>query len=132
MEEGKGCRQKAQQLKKQRFNKVISDIAANKAFFFSFVKRPNWKSLRGIRELLDSLNQVKETDEYKHMAEISQKTTDVVTKMKKSRDKARLASKPGRQSRYSIVTASKEAIQIIAHVFVYMYVYIRMCIYICV
>ena len=57
------------------------------------------------------------------MAEISQKTTDVVTKMKKSRDKARLASKPGRRSRYSIVTGSKEAIQIIAHVFVYIYMY---------
>ena len=37
--------------------------------------------------------------------------------------KARLASKPGRRSRYSIVTGSKEAIQIIAHVFVYIYIY---------
>ena len=50
----------------------------------------------GIRELLDSLNQVKEIDEYKHMVEISQKKTDKVTEMKKSRDKARLALKRGR------------------------------------
>ena len=44
--------------------------------------------------------------------------------------KARLASKPGRRSRYSIVTASKEAIQIIAHVFVYIYICIHKYVYI--
>ena len=56
----------------------------------------NLKPLYGIRQLLDSLYQVKETDEYKHMVEISQKKTDEVTEMKKSRDKARLALKRGR------------------------------------
>ena len=97
LEEGKSFRQKAHLLKKQRFNKVISDMAANKAFFFCFVKRPNWKSKCGIRELLDSLNELKETDEYKHVVEFSLKKTDEVTEVKKSLDKARLAFKRGRQ-----------------------------------
>ena len=35
-----GPRQQAQQLKKQRFNKIISDIACKKGLFMSFVRFP--------------------------------------------------------------------------------------------
>ena len=37
---GPGPKQVAHLLKKQRFNKIVSDLAANKAFFMSFVRHP--------------------------------------------------------------------------------------------
>ena len=39
-------------MKKQRFNKIVSDLAANKAFFMSFVRHPSVVSIDGIRSLL--------------------------------------------------------------------------------
>ena len=79
LEEGKGCRQKAQQLKKQCFNKVIGDIAVKKALFFSLVKASslaleslccvisdiaaNKQSFFTFRAVLDALTQFNETDE---------------------------------------------------------------------
>ena len=74
----------------------MCDVAGHKTWFFCFVKHQNLKSPLGVRELLDSLNQVKNTDEYKHMVEISQKKADADTEMKVSRDKARLSLKRGR------------------------------------
>ena len=56
---GGSARQKAQQLKKQRFNKVINDIAANKAFFMSFVRHPCMRTAEGLHVLLTELRKFK-------------------------------------------------------------------------
>ena len=37
---GRGPRQHAHLLKKQRFNKIISDLAASKTFFMNFIRHP--------------------------------------------------------------------------------------------
>ena len=96
MEKGRGCSQKALQYKQQHFNEVFGDLAANKAFFFSFVRYPIVTCPVRVRGLLASLKQVKETDEYKQMVESSQKKTEEVAELKKARDKAQLALKRGR------------------------------------
>ena len=36
-----GPRERAEELKKQCFNKIVSDLAASKAFFTSFVRHPS-------------------------------------------------------------------------------------------
>ena len=48
-------RQQAQQLKKQRFNKVVNDFAANNAFFFLFVRHPRLMTPEGILHLVEEL-----------------------------------------------------------------------------
>ena len=56
---GKGPGQQAQQLKKQRFNKVLNDIAVKKRVFMRFVQYPNiWKP-SGIHLFLDVLRDLK-------------------------------------------------------------------------
>ena len=50
-----GPRQQAQQLKKQRFNKIVNDLAARKAFFFGFVRHPRLMTPKGILHLMEEL-----------------------------------------------------------------------------
>ena len=66
-------KQKAQQLKKQRFNKVTSDLACNKAFFFSFVRHPAARTAQGILTTLETLTAIKQSTEYKKIVESSKK-----------------------------------------------------------
>ena len=66
-------RQKAQNLKKSRFNKVISDLARNKAFFFAFVRHPAARTAQGILTALETLIASKQSEEYKKMVESSKK-----------------------------------------------------------
>ena len=52
---GKGPGQQAQQLKKQRFNKVLSDLGANKNFVLAFVQHPSiWKP-EGVHHIIPVL-----------------------------------------------------------------------------
>ena len=52
---GKGLGQQAQQLKKQRFNKVLSDLGANKNFVLAFVQHPSiWKP-EGVHHIIPVL-----------------------------------------------------------------------------
>ena len=51
-----GPRQQAQQLKKQLFNQIFNDLAANKAFFFGFVRHPRLMTPEGILNLVEELN----------------------------------------------------------------------------
>ena len=44
-----GPRARAEELKKQCFNKIVSDLAASKAFFMSFVRHPSVISIDSIR-----------------------------------------------------------------------------------
>ena len=66
-----GPRQQAQQLKKTRFNKVVSDLAAKKAFFMSFVRHPFLMSANGIMNLLVELREVMQTADYAEMLRVS-------------------------------------------------------------
>ena len=74
----------------------MCDVAGHKTWFFCFVKHQNLNSLPGVWELLVALNQLRNTDEYEHMVEISQKKADAISEMKVSRDKARLSLERGR------------------------------------
>ena len=56
---GPGPGQEAHLLKKQRFNKVINDIAANKAFFMSFIRHPCMRTVDGFELLLTELLDMK-------------------------------------------------------------------------
>jgi len=51
--------QEARQLRKQRFNKMINDIAPNKDFFFSFVQHPSMHTPEGIRALATEIYKYK-------------------------------------------------------------------------
>ena len=55
-----GRRQQAQQLKKERLNKIVSYLATNKAFFVSFVRRHSVISIDDRRSLLSELNKAKQ------------------------------------------------------------------------
>ena len=77
-----GPRQQAQQLKKQRFNKVLSDLAAKKTFFMSFLRHPCLMSADGIRKLLLDLTDVMRTSDYKKMLLVSAKKTEKVALLK--------------------------------------------------
>ena len=50
-----GPRQQAQQFKKQQFNEIINKFAANKAFFFLFVRHPRLMTPEGILHLVEEL-----------------------------------------------------------------------------
>ncbi len=91
-----GPRQQAQQLKKQRFNKVVNDLAANKGFFMSFVRHPSNLTWGGISFFLMALKDVKTSSEYARMVEVSTKRSKEVADLKRTRDRARLAVKRGR------------------------------------
>ena len=86
-------------MKKQRFNKVINDIAANKAFFMSFVRHPRMRTLDGFVLLLTELEEVKTTDAYQEMVRQSQQRTEEATKLKKKRNLARLRLKRGERDK---------------------------------
>ena len=92
-----GPRQDAQQLKKQRFNKVLSDLAAKKAFFMSFLRHPCLMSADGIRKLLLDLRDVMRTQDYKQILIVSAKKTEEVALLKSKREFARFAFRRGRQ-----------------------------------
>ena len=49
---GQGPRQQAQQLKKQRFNKVLSDLGANKNFVLAFVQHPSIWRPEGVHHII--------------------------------------------------------------------------------
>ena len=66
-----GPRQQAQQLKKQRFNKIISDLAANKGFFMCLLRHPCVVTVEGITHLLEELAEVKNSKEYCDMLHVS-------------------------------------------------------------
>jgi hypothetical protein len=51
----KAKRAKAQKLKKQRFNKILNDIAINKNVFFKFLQNPDEHTVDGMLRLLDWL-----------------------------------------------------------------------------
>ena len=76
----------------------MSDLAANKSFFMSFVRHPSVVSIDGIRSLLIDLKDVKESKEYAEMFAVSKKKTDEVKDLKRQRNQARLAVKRGRRS----------------------------------
>ena len=70
-----GPRQQAQQLKKQRFNKILSDISASKAFFFTFLRVPSLRTPDGIMELVQELTEVRSSAEYTEIVRVcSQKS----------------------------------------------------------
>ena len=91
-------RQEAQQIKKQRFNKVISDLACKKTFFLAFVQHPSTHSVEGILQTLCSLDQIKQSDEYKIMVETSIKKTEQQQVYKRKRDQAFSALKRARRN----------------------------------
>ena len=92
-----GPRQEAQQLKKQRFNKVISDIAANKAFFMSFIRYPCMRTVDGFGLLLNKLAEMKATPAYQKIFAQSQKRSAERTQLKRKRDKARVNLRKGKR-----------------------------------
>ena len=92
-----GPRQQAQQLKKQRFNKVISDISANKAFFFTFLRVPSLRTPYGIMELVEELTQVRSSSEYMEIKNMCSQKSKEVTELKRKRDSSRLAAKRGQK-----------------------------------
>ena len=83
-------------MKKQRFNKVINDLALNKAFFMSFVRHPCLLTAEGILNLLQELNEAKSSPEYKRMLEVSARKTSELVDLKRTRDMARLDFKRGK------------------------------------
>ena len=91
-----GPRQRAQQLKKQRFNKVLSDLACKKAFFMSFVRHPCYSSAQGIRELLNNLTEVMQTKEYFDMVRDSAKKSAQESTNRRLYHQTRLAFKRGK------------------------------------
>jgi len=91
-----GPRQQAQQLKKQRFNKVINDIARSKGFFMAFVRHPAMLNAEGIMRIMADLADTKLSKEYEQMKATSAKKTEEVIELKRKRDSARLAVKRGK------------------------------------
>ena len=91
-----GPRQRAQQIKNSRFNKVISDLACKKTFFMSLVRHPSYLSAEGIRDLLKSLTELMQTRKYKDMVRDSAKKTEAESKLKRRCHQVRLAVKRGR------------------------------------
>ena len=82
-------------MKKQRFNKVISDIACKKAFFMSFVRHPSYDSVDSITELLNDLTEVMKSGDYRNMVDDSKKKTKEESEQKRRCHEARLAFKRG-------------------------------------
>ena len=91
------ARQEAQQLKKQRFNKVINDIARNKAFFMSFIRHPCMQTLEGLKLFLDALEEYKNIETYQALQRQSVKRTEERTQLKRKRDDGRLKLRHGKR-----------------------------------
>ena len=91
-----GPRQQAQQLKKQRFNKVCSDLACKKAFFMTFVRHPCYDSADKVKALLNSLTEIMKTQEHKAMVRDSADKNAEETEQKRQCHQARLAFKRGK------------------------------------
>ena len=72
-------------MKKQRFNKVINDIARIKPFFMSFVRHPCMQTPEGFGLLLTELEEYKKTLAYEEMVKQSEKRTEERTKLKRKR-----------------------------------------------
>ena len=89
--------QQAQQLKKQRFNKVISDLAANKGFFMNFLRHPRMRTLDGLHVLLESLQEIKMTGAYQDLKRQSEKRTEQATQLQRKRDHARFELRKGKR-----------------------------------
>ena len=78
-----GPRQQAQQLKKQRFNKIISDIACKKALFMSFVRFPARLQLNeAVKNLLIDIQTLMCGDDYRVMGEASKEKSKELAKLK--------------------------------------------------
>ena len=92
---GKGPGQRAQQLKNQRFNKVINDIARSKALVMSFIRRPRMRTPEGLTLFLTELEEYKKTPAYQEMATQSEKRTEERTQLKRKRTDARFKYKQG-------------------------------------
>ena len=92
-----GSRHQAQQLKKQRFNKVVNDLSANKAFFFEFVKHPRLMTPDGILLLVEELAKIKNSPENAEIVRVSSKKTEELKELKRKRDSMRRAVKSGKR-----------------------------------
>ena len=90
-------RQQAQQLKKQRFNKITNDLACNKSFFLSFVRHPATRTAQGIQMTLQTMADIKESKEYTKMVESSTKKNEEQQLRKRERDKAHVLLKHARR-----------------------------------
>ena len=94
---GPGPRQHAQQLKKQRFNKVINDMACKKSLFMSFVRFPaRLHNEDSIKSLLLDIQNVMDGAEDKKSVEISKKKSKELAELKYNRDQARKNLRRGR------------------------------------
>ena len=92
-----GPRQQAQQLKKKRFNKIISDIACKKALFLSFVRFPaRLQSDEDIKNLLLNIQAIMRGKDYHELVEISKKKSDELATLKYDIDEARKNLRNGR------------------------------------
>ena len=83
-------------MKKQRFNKVVNDLACKKVFFMSFVRHPSFMSVEGIRDLLQHLTEVMRSPEYQDMLRDSAKKTQEEKQLKRKCHQSRLAVKRGK------------------------------------
>ena len=92
----KSARQRAQQLKKQRFNKVLNDDAANKAFFMTLVRHPMLMRVEHLVHLVNELKEVKASREYQDMLAASAKKSDDEKELKRKRDEARVQLNRGK------------------------------------
>ena len=91
-----GPRQQAQQLKKQRFNKIVNDLAANKVFFFGFVRDPRLMTPDGISQLVEEVAKNKNSSEHAEIVRASSKKTEELSELKRKRDRMRSTLKRGK------------------------------------
>ena len=84
-------------MNKQRFNKVINDIARSKPFFMSFVRHPCMQTPEGFGLLLTVFGQYKTTLAHQEMVKQSEKRTEERTKLKRKRTDARFRFKLGQR-----------------------------------
>ena len=84
-------------MKKQRFNKVINDIARSKALFMSFVRHPCMQTPDGFGLLLTELEEYKKSVAYQEMLKQSEKRTEERTELKRKRTDARFRLRRGQR-----------------------------------
>ena len=83
-------------MKKQRFNKIVNDLAANKAFFFGFVRHPRLMTPDGILQLVEELTNINNSPECAEIVAISSKKTEELIELKRKRDRMRSTFKRGK------------------------------------
>ena len=66
-------RQRAQQMKKQRFDEMISNFAVTKAFFMALVRHPRLMTADGIMSLMEEVREVKASKEYQERLHVAAK-----------------------------------------------------------